>query len=211
MKYFILTVLILIQSSLFAITYTTVSNGDWTNSSTWDANGAPGNYWGASDQVIINHNVNLNQNVGYAGSIQITAGNSLTGLSNNIALYNGASITSAGDLSVNNLTLNSTSNGSITGELIVNNNLVVGSGSTLTCTNTVEVRNNFTNNGGIVVFNDVTEINGNVQNNNGEITFNSSAIIGGNVDNNNASAVLNFNADIDITGYLTLTVTDLLF
>ena len=204
MKTIVLSIFLLIQSSLFAVIYTTSSDGDWTDASTWDANGSPGSYWGAADQVIINHDVILNQNVGYAGSLEITAGNSLSSTNRNIALNNGASLTSVGNLTVNNLTLNSTSNGTISGTLVVDNNLVVGNGSTLICSNVTEVGNKFTNNGGNVTFNDETTIDGNLENNNGTITFNSNSTINGNVTNNNASAVLNFNADTEITGFIKL-------
>lgn len=204
MKYLVLTVLFLLKTSLFAIVYTTTSDGDWTDASTWDANGSPGSYWGATDQVIINHDVILNQNVGYAGSLEITTGNSLSSTTRNIALYNGANLTSIGNLTVNNLTLNSASNGAVSGTLVVDNNLVVGSGSSLVCSNVTEVRNKFTNNGGTVTFNNETTIDGNLENNNGTITFNDNSTINGNVDNNNSSAVLNFNADTDISGYVKL-------
>lgn len=204
MKILITKLFFILSYGLFATTFTTVSNGDWNDNSTWDANGKPGTYWGTSDQVVINHTINLDQNVGYAGSLTINSSGSLSSTNRNVALYNGASIIANGNLTVNNLTLNATSNGSITAPLEVDNNLVVGTNSTLICTNTVDVNNKFTNNGGVVTFNNATYIDGNLENNDGTITFNGPTIVNGNVDNNNSNAVLNVNNDIDISGNVKL-------
>jgi hypothetical protein len=181
------------------ITYTTISDGDWNNNSTWDANGKPGTFFGASDQVIVNHDVIFNQNVGFAGSLTVNASGSLVGLSRNLSLNNGASIVANGVTGFNNLTLNSTSTGTFSEALTVDNNLVIGNNSTFVTNETLTVNNNFTNNGGTVTANEVVTIDGNLTNS-GEMTFNEETTIGGNFNNNNGTGDVTINDSFTVGG-----------
>ncbi|MEQ8909367.1 MAG: T9SS type A sorting domain-containing protein [Vicingaceae bacterium] len=204
MKFFVTQLFIFLSTTLFATTYTTVSDGNWNDNATWDANGKPGGYIGSGDEVIINHDVTLNQNFGYAGSLIINNSGSLVGTNHNIALYNGASLNASGPLTVKNYTLNSTSNGIHSSTLDVDNNLTIGNNSTLLSNQATNVQNNFNNNGGDVTFNSSFYAGNNIQNNNGEITFNGPTTVDGNINNNNSNAILNFNNDADIGGNLKL-------
>jgi hypothetical protein len=199
-KFFILAFIFNLVAILgYSTVYTTVSDGNWSNNNTWDANGSPGTYWGTGDQVFINHDVNPNQNIGYAGDLTVNASGSLINSGRDIALYNGATINFSGDLSLNNLTLNSTSTGIHSGSLTLNNNLVVGNGSNFTSNGLVSL-NSFTNNGGTVTFNNTFDANGSVTNNNGTITFNDNTNINGGFENNNINAEVNINDDFYVEG-----------
>lgn len=187
-------------SLAFSTVFTTVSDGNWSSASTWDANGKPGNYFGADDQVVINHNINLNQNVNFAGSLSIKASGSLKGSTNNLSLNDGASIVANGETTFNNLTLNSTSSGIFIENLTINNNLTVGSGSTLISSQTLIVDNNFNNNGGDVTTDGSVVIGNNLTNNNGNITFNEGTSIGGNFNNNNGNSKVIINDNLTVSG-----------
>jgi formylmethanofuran dehydrogenase subunit C len=183
-----------------AVTYTTVSDGNWNDPATWDANGTPGNYWGAGDQVIVHHDVNLDISFGYAGSLSLSASSSLKG-NKNVALYNGASIVANGVLDIANFTLNSSSSANVSEKLTVTQ-LTVGFSSTLTAMDSLIINGKFTNNGGIVVTDSFLSISGNLENNNGSLTFNEKVDLGGNFDNNNSSAVININDSMLVSGYV---------
>ncbi|MCB0803741.1 MAG: T9SS type A sorting domain-containing protein [Flavobacteriales bacterium] len=195
---FLFVALSLLNISTFAKTYTTTGSGNWNNAAFWDANGSPGTYWGASDVVIVNHDMNLNVNIGFAGSMTINASASITG-NKDIALYNGASVSASGSVSIKKLTLNATSSFVHSEPLVLSNQLTVGSGSTLTCNNTVIVGGKFDNNGGIVIANYTFDVSGNLTNNNGTMTFNGPVTIDGDFDNNNSSAVVNINSTFNVS------------
>jgi hypothetical protein len=201
-------VALLICSFLFIISYTqatvytTVSSGKWTSNQNWDSNGAPGTYWGTGDQVIVNHNMNLNQNLGFAGSLTVQNNGTLDGSNKSIDLYNGANFTFNGAVDIKQLTLNSTSNVTHTAPLTLKNHLNIGAGSNLNSMAEVEVGNHFNNNGGTVVFNQNVTINGNLTNNNGQIDFLDNALVDGNIQNNNSSAVINIEDNFTSNGNL---------
>lgn len=200
---FLLFFLITSVSISYAITFTTVANGNWNDPSTWDANGSPGSYWNSSDIVIVQHAVNLNQYIGFDGALTVNASGSLIGSSNSIALNNGASFSAAGEVSVNQLTLNSSSTFSHTEKLTLAGDLTVGSGSSIISNDTVVVGGRLNNNAGTITAHDVYTIASDLTNNNGTITFHEPATVGGKFDNNNSSASITINESLIVSGDIT--------
>lgn len=201
MKHLLLLFTLLFSSIIgFSTVYTTIADGNWNNNSTWDGNSKPGTYFGAGDQVIINHNINFNQNVGFAGTLTINSSGSLIGLSNNLRLDNGASIVANGITGFNNLTLNSISSGLFSESLTVNNDLTIGNNSNFITNETLVVDNNFNNNGGTVTTNETVTIGNNLFNNNGQMTFNESTTVGGIFNNNNGNSEVTINDNFSVSG-----------
>ena len=183
-----------------ATTYTTISNGNWSNPNTWDANGSPGTYWGADDQVIIAHDVHLNQSIGYAGSMTIQSSAFLYTTSNNLAVYNGGSINAQGKLQLNSYTLNGNTSAIHASEVDLNGSFTIGSNSTATFNDTVSINGNFTNNNGTVIFNNSLDIDGFLRNNNGQLTLNGETSVNGDLANNNSSADIYVNNELKFYG-----------
>lgn len=199
---YLLLFLLVVFSFLFvrATTYTTISNGNWSNPNTWDANGSPGTYWGADDQVVIAHDVHLNQSIGYAGSMTIQSSAFLYTTSNNLAVYNGGSINAQGKLQLNSYTLNGNTSAIHASEVDLNGSFTIGSNSTATFNDTVSINGNFTNNNGTVIFNNSLDIDGFLRNNNGQLTLNGETSVNGDLANNNSSADIYVNNELNVNG-----------
>jgi len=75
--------------NIFAVTKTSISNGSWSSASTWSPSGVPV----ATDDVIINTNVVLDQNIDIdpGGSLTINSGGTLIGATFTID-FNGSTI-----------------------------------------------------------------------------------------------------------------------
>jgi len=109
---------LLLNVSLFADTYTSVADGEWSTYTTWSPAGVPL----PGDEVIINTNVIIDDQYtsqGYwsvdGGSITINTGASLVAGTNviGLAIQNGGTVVNNGTLSINQM--------SITGGILTNN------------------------------------------------------------------------------------------
>lgn len=100
-KLFTFSIAILMSSSLFSQTRTSIANGNWTMPTTWDCMCVP---LPGSD-VIINNTVTLTMNWGYSsGSITINASGSLIQDSSPRALgQNGGSFSNAGNVNLSKM------------------------------------------------------------------------------------------------------------
>ena len=156
MKWQFLTILLMtIQFTGMATSYTSVSNGTWTNTSTWSPAGCPG----TSDQVVINHTVTLNTSIGQPGlgSMIINSSGALISDGNNrsIIMKTGGTTIIYGVINIEQLDVkNLANNGTFTiatgatatfssivtgggsGSLIVNGNLTAGNVNAITITGT---------------------------------------------------------------------------
>lgn len=102
-RYFSILYFMLIMNTIsFAVTKTSISNGNWSNASTWSPSGVPL----ATDDVIINTNVILDQNISIdpGGSLTINSGKSLIGATFDIN-FNGSTTGGSVALLTNNGTL----------------------------------------------------------------------------------------------------------
>lgn len=104
-KYFLALILFIGSFNLFAITYTSTSNGSWTTPTTWVPFGVPL----PGDNVVINHNVTLNTDFAYTvGSITVNSSGSLIqDITGRDVWVNGvnASFTNSGTTTIRNLLL----------------------------------------------------------------------------------------------------------
>jgi len=71
----ILYLLFLVHNTSFAVTKTSIANGNWSSASTWSPSGVPT----STDDIIINSNVILDANIGLdpGGSLTINSGKTL--------------------------------------------------------------------------------------------------------------------------------------
>jgi len=116
--FYTLVIALFINASLFAATFTSVADGNWSTYTTWSPAGVPQ----PGHEVIINTNVVLDDQYTYqgywsvdGGSILINTGASLVAGANviGLAIQNGGTIVNNGTLSINQM--------SITGGTLTNN------------------------------------------------------------------------------------------
>ncbi len=114
-------------------TFTSVTNGSWGSSSTWDKSGVPDVDDWPNDKVIINHAVNGGNIImnGTSSRITINSGGSLT-------LTGTLNVRSSGQVIVN-------SGGSLSGNIIkLNTSNTLGMNGTVTSTSNMEIDGHFT-------------------------------------------------------------------
>jgi|GEM_PF-4452751 len=105
-----------------AVTYTTIAAGNWTNAVTvWSTNGTtsclctPGTA-PSSKNIVINHNINMDNNISVSGTgiISISASGRLTSVNYKLDVQ-GGSITTNGIINVNELTIGSAASATFSG------------------------------------------------------------------------------------------------
>lgn len=188
----------------FTAIFITTSDGNWTANSTWVGNNKPGNWFGAGDTVIVQHQINLNQNIGFQGVMVIQNGASLEG-NRNIQLNGSALLTNNGNLDVNQLSLNSDTKVLNNGKTITNSNLTLNGNADFISNGPLEVNGALTNGGDSLILHQLATINGNIQNNGGVILVIDSLIsTSGNLTNNSGgSIVIPSNGYLSINGNIT--------
>jgi hypothetical protein len=62
-KLIMVLALVLTAQFGFATTYTTVQDGDWSSTSTWDANGVPPQTWSTGDIINVNHALTISNDL----------------------------------------------------------------------------------------------------------------------------------------------------
>ena len=72
--------------AVFATTYETEQDGNWSDAATWVANGKPPNPLHAGDVIDIKHNVSLDVDLSVAGTLNITNGTLISGNHDNLTL-----------------------------------------------------------------------------------------------------------------------------
>lgn len=187
-------------SQSLATTYTTVSNGNWTSPSIWDANGSPGTYWGDADVVVVAHDVHLNQNIGFGGTLKILSTASLIGSNKDLSVYSDGKVEAQGILEVDNYTLNGNTSSNHYSTVTVNGNLTVGSNSNAIFNSSLHIEGSLLNNGAKITLNSSLNIEGHLQNNNGQLILNGTATVQGNLSNNNSEAVIYVNKALTVYG-----------
>jgi len=109
---YILIITLVINTSLFAASYTSVADGNWSTYTTWSPAGVPQ----PGDEVIINTNVIIDDQYTYqgywsinGGSIIINVGASLIAGENviGLAIQNGGTIVNNGTLSIDQMSITS--------------------------------------------------------------------------------------------------------
>ncbi|MFO8053658.1 MAG: T9SS type A sorting domain-containing protein [Bacteroidales bacterium] len=84
--------------------YYTAQNGDWKNASTWAGNNKPGSWVSQNDTVFIDHNVELKKNLGLAGVVTVSSGNSISGNAD-ISIQSTATIISDGVIDIKKMNI----------------------------------------------------------------------------------------------------------
>ncbi len=73
-----LTIIFLVAHISFGVTYTSIADGDWDDETFWDKNGAPTNILQKGDVVIVNHKINITEDIDIAGILTINQNAILT-------------------------------------------------------------------------------------------------------------------------------------
>ena len=133
---------------VFAATYTASVSGNWSSSATWGGT-APGASISGADNLIINSGVTvtLDENVTLSNaSASLAVAGALTGTSN--LTINGGTLTGAGTVDVNTLTVGAGGAIASTGTITVNQ--LANSSTLLTLLNTVNVTDSVELNAGVL-------------------------------------------------------------
>lgn len=127
------------QVNVQAAIYTSVSNGSWNSTATWDRNGTPDVDNWPNDKVIINH--------------AVTGGNiTMNGSTSRITINNGGSLTLTGTLNVGSGQVHVNSGGALTAyRAYLNTSNSCGLNGTITTTNNMDLDGHFTGSPTIVV------------------------------------------------------------
>jgi len=173
---FILTLWLTLMFDVYGAVCSTISDGDFNDASIWSCGSVPGK----SDDVNINHIVNLNVSFTGGGAIKgdwvIALGASLTSITSDLDISGTGSLTVSGTFEVDNLEFdngsvvlfNSTANVIVHGDLTNNNN----SNSVTVNTTNFTVEGNLENgNGSVIGGSGSIDVDGIVTNNTGGTLF----------------------------------------
>jgi len=187
-----------------AQSFTTTKNGKWSNNKSWENQNTPGSYWGSTDTVFIRHNIDLDDNIGFAGVIIIENGGKLIGSNRELSIYSGGSIFSNGKVDIKSLTLNNNTTAYFYEEVELKNDLTIGQGATANFDKNVTVDGKLQVNGGTASFQSTTNIGNHFENNNGTVIFNDDVNIFGHFTANNSNAKVTAQKNLTVNGHLTL-------
>ncbi len=187
----------------FATTYTTTSDGSYAAAANWVSNNKPGNFWGAGDSVIVNHAMNLNNNIGFAGVLIVSTSGSITGTSRNIQLNNGAEAYFNGPIDIQDLSLNSTSFVDATASIDARD-LSIQNNSTFNTTAPIDLSDDFTNSGGAFTSTSTMDVDDDFQlNNSGSFSITGALTVGDDMELNNGTNAT-FGSTVNVTDKITL-------
>lgn len=135
MRNWLLSLIVIFPSLLMATNFITVSNGNWTDNSTWSGGNIPNfDATSGSDLIIINNNVNLINNMEVKSGTNIMINdNKVLSVSGDVEFRNGAITTINGTLDVvGDFTLkNNVTTVNVNGTLTIDGDYEGGTGSEL--------------------------------------------------------------------------------
>lgn len=136
--------------------FTSISDGDWNTTTTWDTGTVPpSNQTGGNDDITIDHNVTLTGNLSVKSGtiITINVGDTLI-INGDVDFSNGCNVIVNGVLIINGDVINNNNSDGvvINGEVIIDGNYDGGNGSDLGGTGGMDISGSVTTDGDATVF-----------------------------------------------------------
>lgn len=119
-------IVLLTTGAIYAGNFSTTKNGKWKKSTSWDNRNKPGTYWGTGDTVFVYHRIDLDENIGFSGTLIIGSGGSLIGSNRDISTYSGGSIYADGVVDVKKLNIGNNSTAVFNEDVDVKNDFTAG-------------------------------------------------------------------------------------